>query len=309
MNDDDKSVEVLENEKKKEEESISKEEKTSQGSNALIYVLVGIMILGIIAVIVLAFAFPKDKSSLDDKKQTEETTKNDEEKKDSDSLAETLDITSRLVTSLYNKVKSHQHSCASSWIFGSEEFDVDSSDEKIRMRVVSNNLTEGARIRFNCNNLGAPQAIVNKIPSTIGNEKSACQWNKEYGTDYFEEFGYESDYVKSLYKELFGSDKELDLSMNIPIMASSIGNLIYVKDLDMYVFYPMVTGLICADSDSFELVEAKKNGNLIQLYENYLHITKYNDDGTSEKENLKFVYTFRYDKDGIYSFVSRKKVH
>ena len=86
MNDDDKSVEVLENEKKKEEESISKEEKTSQGSNALIYVLIGIMILGIIAVIVLAFAFPKDKSSLDDKKQTEETTKKDVKETEKDTV-------------------------------------------------------------------------------------------------------------------------------------------------------------------------------------------------------------------------------
>lgn len=228
-----------------------------------------------------------------------------EEKEEIMSRNHSLDIHSKLVRSLYNKVKSHQDSCLSTWIFDQEEFDVSTSSEKLKMRIVSNNLSEGARIRINCNN-GSHDPIVSKIPRKIGNDTSACEQNEIYGES-FDEFGYKREYIDSLYQELFGSKQKLDTSVNIPLVASSFGSLIYVESLDMYIHYPIITGFTCAETDSFELVGAEKVGNEVKLSEKYI-ARNINDDGAIEEQELKYVYTFKLEEDGMYSFVSRKKV-
>lgn len=216
-----------------------------------------------------------------------------------------LDIHSRLVTSLYNKVKSHQGSCLSTWVFGRNEFDLNTTKEENKMRIVSNNLSEGARIRINCGN-GSQDPIVSKIPNKIGNNTSACEQSRTYGES-FDEFGYKREYIEALYKELFGSKQKLDTSEEIPIVASSFGYLIYVESLDMYIFYPVITGFTCGTIDQFELVSAEKVGNEIRLSEKYI-MSDMQDDGTVKKQELKFMYTFKLESDGMYSFVSRKKV-
>lgn len=198
----------------------------------------------------------------------------------------TLDIQSRLVQDLYNKVKSWQTNCLSAWIFGRDEFDVNTATEEQKMKIIYNNIDVQKIDFISCGR------ITGSIPSGTRCESNIANYvNVLYG-----------DYIRSLYRNIFGNTGSFQ---NI-----SFDRWEYISQDDLYISKEVISGTTCATHDTFELVGAKRVNDTIQLEEKYIAVGEYiSAEEYQPSQEWKFIYTFRLDDDGLYSFVSRTKAN
>lgn len=276
------------------------EKKKSRGSLVVIIILV-ILLFGACAYIGYDKFFVKEKANIG-------SVKNNKKE-------ENLDVNSRLVQSLYNKVSTgligKSSSCRVNYMYGhgdnDNSFYSDKADEQQKMGLVGNLLSESFEsLEYDGDS--------NLIPDTINTTSDYLEYNSIYAMNrkYNEnkaEIFYTKDYVEMIYKSIFGKDAKLDTSVPI-IMSFYKGELYYyVSALDKYVLY-VADGIggECPEEAYAELVRATKDDKALKIYEK---ITTINLDSelteSGKKTETNYVYTFELEDDGMYKFVSRVK--
>lgn len=272
-------------------------EKKSKGSLVVIIILI-ILLLGACAYIGYDKFFVKKDNQVNNNNENKGVEK--------------LDVNSRLVQSLYNRVSTgligKTSSCSLNYMYitgtgnGMEVFYSDKASEQQKMKLVGNLLSESFRIFAN---------EEETIPDTInvddyGEYKNAYVTNKELNSQYQETY-YTKEYVEAVYKSIYGKNAKLDISA--PIVMDSYGGEIYyyVPSIDKYALYVTVTGKVCPQEAYAELVKATKSDKELKIYEKIVTIK--NDDiiDAGDTADSNYVYTFELEDDGMYKFVSRVK--
>ena len=284
------------------------EEKRKGKGLVILVILLVVVILGLVGYICY------DKGLILSKKSQVE---NKNEKAVNTEKEEELDINSRLVQSLYNKVKpaGEQGSCILGWNYGYDyekheisDFYVDGGSEEIKMMIVGRNLISSENGVYYCND----SEISQKIPDYFEENRtraSQCKYNemikKEDPSIWVDIVGkyYTRDYVESVYKNIFGSNAKLDTSISIRMDAHGINEYYYVPALDKYILSPIEGGGTCGGDYRENITKVIKVGKKLKVYADWIEI----DLDTNKKDIKKIVYTFKLDDDGMYSFVSRVK--
>ena len=279
------------------------EEKRKGKGLVVLVILLVVVILGLVGYICY------DKGIILSKKSQVE---NKNEKVVNTEKEEELDINSRLVQSLYNKVKpaGTEGTWDYGWNYYTEDkrnklpeeiknFNADDGNENIKMQIVSQNLLPSEKHEYySCDDENAK-----KIPATNNYElDSICKTNNSlYGTNLYY---YNRKYIEMVYKDIFGNDEELDTSVELPMDVFGINSYFYISELDQYVLYQREIGGTSGGDFRENITNAVKVDKELKIYADWID-TDLND--KSKKDIKKVVYTFKLDDDGMYSFVSRVK--
>ena len=277
-------------------------EKKSNGSKVVIFILV-ILLLGACAYIAY------------DKLMVKEDISNNNVQGNKKIKEENLDVNSRLIQSLYNKVstgeqKKEDASCIFNYMYGDSDFYSEKATEEEKMRIVGRVLSPGKVYS------GDESLIPDKIDNDTIEIMSIIAYNKDNDKSIFTEKYYDRKYVENTYKELFGTDSKLDTSVTFENV-STAGLYSYVPAVDKYLLYLVEGGGIttCGPTSTYAtLTKAVKVGDKIKIFEKETGIAiedttidnKSYTKGQVASEN-NYIYTFKLDKDGMYSFISRVK--
>ena len=269
--------------------------------------LIVTLIIVIILFIALAGYVVYDKCLINIGQKEEKTETKEEKVKE-----EELDINSRLVRNLYNKVsvESDMKYWYRFWYYsdinletteGLEDFSKDESSEIVKMQLVVKNLTNENKKLISCEKYNIPD----NAPNTDLPMQSKCYDQKINNINYANlEYGYEKDYIESIYKDLFGSDAKLDTDIPMYVGVHKNEAYYYIPELDMYIDYILEGGGTSGPGGyTTKLEKAIKTRKEIKIYE---LVDKYGYDENKE-ETFTFVYTFEQDDDGMYNFISRVK--
>ena len=274
-------------------------ERKSKGSLVVIIILI-ILLLGACAYIGYDKFFVK---------KDNQVSKNNENKG-----VEKLNVNSRLVQSLYNRVsigelKKEVGKCDIFMYDSDKDFYASTAEEKNKMQFVGNLLTPSKQNEY----VGDESLIPDTIPNYDYYE-SVFSSNKNYGGNSIEYY-YDRSYIENLYKEIFGSNAKLDTSVVIEVGEYKAELYHYIPSIDKYVLYINTSGVggTCGPwTKDISLQKATKDGNKLKIYETETEFiigdASDSDDGkyeVSSKNN--YVYTFELEDDGMYKFVSRVK--
>ena len=279
------------------------EEKKKGKGSLIVIILLVIVILGLVGYICY------DKGVIL-KTNTKEVEDKNVKKDSNEEKEENLDINSRLVQSLYNKVAINDE-CLSGYLYeDNETITLDNIETHTKSRLIGRNLGLKDRKYINCSSLGSA------VPESKDNDYiSICSLNQKYNS-YDNEYAYDKNYVEYVYKSIFGTNAKLDTSIAIEVLGEN-EFYYYIESLDKYVLYRADGyGGSCSSKTTEKLTKAVKNGSKIVLTENVTII--YDDPGNDnihgtaddikdKKKSTDYVYTFKLEDDGMYSFVSRKK--
>ena len=209
---------------------------------------------------------------------------------DNDTIVE-LDINSRLVQTLYNKVVLSGDSYYKYFMYDSDNYVVSDASEESKLTLAYFNLTNKNFVDIGIEELNNTVLIPGfsdyHILNVVNNTVSFIPYNS----------------LLVAYQDLFGSDVTIDKS--VPVSIDSYGGIYYVynESLDGYVPYMRISGETSASYYTGSVVRAEKSNKEIVVYEEVKEI--YYDD--TEINHATYVYTFNIDDDGLYSFVSRVK--
>lgn len=242
----------------------------------------------------------------------------DKNSKTAKSKEESLDVNSRLIQSLYNKVstgeqKKEDASCNFNYIYNDTDFDVDKTSEQEKMKIVGKLLTNDKRKIYSNDETLIPDIIA-------GNDsfQSILSVNKKYGSSNTEYY-YDKTYIENVYKEVYGTDAKLDTNAPIQIAPIAVELYSYVPAIDKYALYMKEGGGTCGPTGSYAtLIKALKSESELKIYEKVTKIATEDatiNDGANSKTYTKdqvinesqYIYTFKLAKDGMYDFVSRVK--
>ena len=277
--------------------------------------LVVLVIILFLVILGLGFYICYDKGIILSKNETKEsgTTKKSSYK---DSV-ESLDVNSRLVQYLYYNVSditfSHlKESYGRFWYlvdrtsnenYSFKDLYLDKASEIVKMQILSLSLDKSALSYVQCDTNVPANLQVNGF----GEAYTLCNNERvTMGT----EFGYSKEYIEQKYKELYGKDSKIDVSVPIVTDQYAGSSYVYVKALDSYIEARRdVGGTSGPGGFNTKIVKAEKDSKNVRIYEE-ITSTTYSDDNLntpSKVEKDTYVYTFSIDDDGMYSFVSRVK--
>lgn len=284
----------------------------STGKTVAIIILVVLLVcsLGYIAYDkVLSKSLNKDKTEIDEKSNK----------------VEKLDVNSRLVKNLYHNVSTgemseEESSCVFNFMYPSSDnpddvnFYVDKANEEQKMKILSRLLSEEEQKMYFDEKSLIPERIPEidgfiSFSSSISNENQSLKGNERY---------YTKDYIERLYKKLYGENATLDTSVPIYGVCSLYK---YISSVNKYILYVNEYGCggTCGNSASYAtLTKAEKNGKELKIYEKVTEIvtSDFDTEESGKKVSYKngdilgyanFVYTFKLEDDGMYSFYSRVK--
>ncbi len=237
---------------------------------------------------------------------TKITDNKEDTKKDNNTASEQeeLDISSKIVQFLYNEVSENVEN--ETWSFG-WRFNYKKTDEIENDFIVSERSEEDKMV------------LVGQILRKTGDvvlidnmPENAKAGYKPSSIGYF----YTREYIESVYKTLYGEDKNIDTSIIIPLDLYGGEKLGYDSTTDRYYIYLTETGGTSGPGGyKAKLEKAIKKNNNIVLYQNIEKINyKADENGivtdspeNQQIENFQYIYTFEKDSDGMYKFVSREK--
>ncbi len=219
---------------------------------------------------------PKENNVLDDK------DKEEEKEEINTNTEENLDVNSRQVLELYNLVVDKGNSVPHKYFDDTKDEELASSmSEKAKMLLIYHNFTNYDFKHINCSNV-SPMGNFN-CNDTINYKNSISK------TD-----------VERIYKRIFGPTAGLDTSVEIEL--SYFEKFIYNSSLDSYIRYTTVGGGEIGSSTNTSITKAVKKNDTIEIYEHV--VTTFVDNRVTTND---YIYTFKLDNDGIYTFYSRKK--
>lgn len=270
-------------------------EKGKKSKESLVVIILIILLLGACAYI------GYDKFFVKEDNQVNNSNKN--------KGVEKLDVNSRLVQSLYNRVstgelKKEDSTCLINYMYEDDNnFYASTAKEEIKMKIIGRLLSDSGKHGYSDDESIIPATIPN-----YGDYESIISINKKYGGNSIEYY-YDRNYIENLYKEIFGSSAKLDTSIGIKMGSSEIEMYYYVPSIDKYVLYTLEGGGCSkVGSARVEVEKATKNGKELKIYEK-VTMTNLNDDiiDAGDTTNSNYVYTFELEDDGMYKFVSRVK--
>lgn len=281
------------------------EQKSNKGLIIVLVIFISIC-LGLIGYIAYDNGMlAKIMNKSDVKEEKKESVKKEEAKE--------LDINSRLVQSLYNKISSESEESTwdTYWIYQNpdndfnmeEDFNIETSNETIKMQIVYSNLANKNKLNINCNEY--------KIPDYQNDYYSLCYAKQTMNfTD--DQAAYSKDYIESVYKSIFGSKSKLDTSVPMRSNFYGLPTYYYIPDYDMYFAYRAeLGGVIGTGGYTSKLEKATQKEEQIKLYEKVEKYGPKDDDLSTLEEELEdtftFIYTFEQEEDGMYAFISRVK--
>lgn len=242
-----------------------------------------------------------------DKFLVNEKSVSSNEKKSENSKEVELDIDSRLVKSLYNKVSTGESSkeeanCNYNYMYGYDydsnsykDFYVDKATEEQKMEILSLQLNSAKMDSSLCSEISIPD----KMNDDTGEYFSECSVNKDGVQSYYNK----SD-IEILYKNLYGKDATLDTSNSIYEGPIRVHTYKYIDNLDKYIQYSHETGGTCGPIGMYgTITKAIKTADSIKIYEKVTII----DGEKNTTTNQNYIYTFKLDSDGMYNYVSRVK--
>lgn len=247
---------------------------------------------------------------------TKDTKNETNESKDNQSKGsvEELELNGRLVQYLYNKVDSGNNS---SWykywqyddshnnnkINPTDAFYVKDASDIVKLQILSLNLEESKRQYITGDDLAKVPAESNGLMNAptyanyVNNQSMASQ------------YAYKSEYIDSLYKELYGSDLTPSRSVPIYMDVYKITAYIYNESLDMYVLYRGIGGGTTGPGGyTTKLTKATKNGTTVEIYEEVTKAEYASSDSAPTTTTNTVKYTFEQETDGLYKYISRTKV-
>lgn len=283
----------------------------STGKTVAIIILVVLLIcsLGYIAYDKFLYKLLKKDNNV-----TEEKT-NKEEK---------LDVNSRLVQNLYHKVSTGEMSkedatCYFNYMYGTyteegymlTDFYANQADETQKMQILALSLSSNEKKYYS----GEESLIPDEIPGY--GHKSILAANREYNRNEIQYY-YNKSYIDRSYKELYGKNAQLNTSIPISVDQHGISLYSYVPAVDKYILYMAEGGGTCGTADYATLTKATKNEDELKIYEKVTGFvledfsvedngktTSYKKDQVISEDN--YIYTFKLEDDGMYSFYSRVK--
>ena len=204
---------------------------------------------------------------------------------------EELDVNSRLVQTLYNKVVLSGDSYYKYFMYDNDNYVVSDASEESKLTLAYLNLANKEFVDIGIDGLNStvliPGLSDNYILNVVNNTVSFIPYNS----------------LLVAYQDLFGNDVTIDKS--VPVSIDNYGGIYYIynESLDGYVPYMRISGETSASYYTGSVVKAEKSNKQIVIYEDVREIYY---DGT-EIDHATYLYTFNVDNDGLYSFVSRVK--
>lgn len=188
-----------------------------------------------------------------------------------------------LVRELYSKVHDFNEK-DSFWIYKNETGRlVSNMTEATKMSLVYINLKISDFSEIDCD----------KVPSSIlGYESYTCSDKTKV---------VKLDRIERVYKELFGKKGKVNTSSTIRIDPYDSGVYVYLKEIDAYVLYSREVNIIDNDSNySYEIIDVNNSNDEIRIYEEVTN------NSLEVNNKSKYVYTFKLESDGIYTYYSRE---
>ena len=273
------------------------EEKRKGKGLVILVILLVVVVLGLVGYICY------DKGLILSKKSQVE---NKNEKVVNTEKEEELDINSRLVQELYNRVSTIEDNGTCRYgYYLSDDFYVENGEEDTKMRLVGRQLGREGRTYLSDDE----KLKVDKEIKEDSDGVSMYYYLSDKGATYSKE------YIEKIYKIFYGVDAKLNTSVKVYMDYYNVEVYIYNSAIDKYVLYngegggtcgPVVydasiTKAIVANNSLkiYESIKSKAAGDFIGEDKEYKQ-----GDITSDE---KYVYTFKLDDDGMYSFVSRIK--
>lgn len=208
---------------------------------------------------------------------------------------EELDINSRLVRSLYNKVGLVKNS--------SNRYESYKDNDNLLVK----DMSDEDKLALVYSNLSS--SLFDAIPNN-DLEQSISIEGSNYNYDYelfLNSYGWvdfiDFSLVELEFKSLFGNNASFSKNSLIRTDSSSLLYYIYNDDLNGYIPYSTVGGYEGGISYVGKVVEAFKTSKNIVIKEEVTTVTP---EGDSKSIGI-YDYTFSIDDDGMYSFVSRIK--
>ena len=223
-----------------------------------------------------------------------------------DNKEEELDINSRLVKSLYNKVVLDDNSSNKYFMYANNDnYTVSKASEESKLTLAYFNLKNNNLSSVSISNLPETTVVPGYSYSSYGMPYHTLNKGDVggLGDNYVSFFSY--DDLLLAYKDLFGNDATF--SKNTPIRTDNYSVLYYIYNntLDGYVPYITEGGGTSSFNYNSEITKALKTNNQILIYERVNTVPL--NSNTTTNESSTYIYTFNIDNDGMYSFVSRVK--
>jgi hypothetical protein len=202
---------------------------------------------------------------------------------------DTLDTNSRLVKELYNEVVDDRFGYADSWIYGTNS------------KILATNMSEEAKLSLVYLNLKKESfAYLDKCPT---NDKTIVgDYKVTYTCIAQNEAFIKTKDVADTYNKIFGIDSfKADSNNYMYTNRVKLGVFIYDKDLDGYALYTNLGGMEAAYSYTRTISKATKSNDEIKIYEKLVKV-----DPEMKQTIENDIYTFKLDKDNLYTFYSRE---
>ncbi len=242
----------------------------------------------------------------DDIRTTNNKEKVDPDTVETSSSIETLDINSRLVQSLYNKVVLKDNSYYKYFMYeNNDNYIVSQASEMSKLTLAYQNLKEDELSNVSIANLPTTMVITGYTYSSLGLSYHTLCRGDVWGLDdnYVSFFTY--DALLLAYRDLFGNNIVIDKSIPIKTDPYGVKYYIYNETLDGYIPYIIEGGRVSGSYFNSKVTKAVKYDNQIIIYEEVTQVPL--DSSIKVSEPTTYVYTFNIDNDNMYSFVSRIK--
>ena len=221
-------------------------------------------------------------------------TVNDEEIIGNNISEEELDINSRLVKSLYNKVVLNDNTAYKYFMYESNNYNVSTASLESKLTLAY----------FNLKNDDFEEVSTPNLPATTMIEGFSYQYNLNTTSNSLVVSFIPYEKLELAYRDLFGNEETIDKSIPIRTDIHNVMYYVYNADLDGYVSYVTEGGGTSGSYLVSHLTRALKSDKTILLYE---EVNNYQNNTNELLETTNYVYTFNIDDDGLYTFISRVK--
>lgn len=221
------------------------------------------------------YSEPKNSIEKTEENYSEEKAKNTE-----------LDVNSRLVQSLYNKVGLSKNSY--------DRYKIYESNDNLLVKEMS----DEDKLALVYTNL--PSYSFDIVPNH-NLQQAISSYQIVLSPDWANFISY--DDINLEFRRLFGYDETFSKDSIIRADSASLQCYIYNSSLDGYILYSTVGGIEAPISYQGRIVSANKNEKEITITE---EVSATPPEGNPSIVGI-YVYTFHIDDDGMYSFVSRIK--
>ena len=220
---------------------------------------------------------------------------------------EELDVNSRLVQSLYNKVVLNEDNYYKYFMYDdNDNYVVSEASEESKLTLAYYNLK-------NCDfkTFSSDSTDLSSLMESVTIPGLSYQYTldkNEFNSSLYSYYTISFipyDDMLNAYKDIFGNNATIDKTVPIKTDFYNVKYYIYNERLDGYIPYVTEGGGTSGSYFTGEITKALRDNNQIIIYENIKEVPL--GYGIQVSDPMTYVYTFNIDDDGMFSFVSRIK--